>query len=224
VKGVVALMMNLAEAERDGSLRGEEVRGDDIFDIDAPVEVLVYLGVGIGVGFTHSGIVILFGEEARGPENDAGKAVVAVEELAEVFGRGLGRAVDVLGDGVVSSVIHAAGAPGGGMRASPKTLVVLVKMKRDTPAATALFEQIEGAGDVGVDEILAGVGGDVGLVERGGVEDGVHAGHDAADAGAVDDRAGVGGAGLSRMSSPRVHDRGRGGFGRGLRRDGRSCR
>ena len=41
------------------------------------------------------------------------------------------------GTGVTSSVIHAAGSPGGGVSARPKALVVLVNTKRPTPAATA---------------------------------------------------------------------------------------
>jgi hypothetical protein len=41
------------------------------------------------------------------------------------------------GTGVTSSVTQAAGAPEGGTRASPKTLVVLVKTKAPTPVAAA---------------------------------------------------------------------------------------
>ena len=40
------------------------------------------------------------------------------------------------GTGLTSSVIQAAGAPGGGTSARPNALVVLVKTKRPTPAAT----------------------------------------------------------------------------------------
>ena len=42
-----------------------------------------------------------------------------------------------LGTGVTASVTHAAGALTGGTRASPKTLVVLVKTKDPTPAVAA---------------------------------------------------------------------------------------
>jgi hypothetical protein len=41
------------------------------------------------------------------------------------------------GTGATSSVTHAAGASAGGARASPRTLVVLVKMNESTPAAAA---------------------------------------------------------------------------------------
>src|SRR3954463_2958417 len=41
------------------------------------------------------------------------------------------------GTGTTSSVIHAAGAPGGGTSARPNALVVLVNTNRPTPAATA---------------------------------------------------------------------------------------
>jgi hypothetical protein len=39
--------------------------------------------------------------------------------------------------GATSSVIHAAGSPGGGVRARPNVLVVLVKTKLPTPASAA---------------------------------------------------------------------------------------
>ena len=41
------------------------------------------------------------------------------------------------GSGTTSSVIHAAGCPGGGVNARPNVLVVLVNTKLCTPAATA---------------------------------------------------------------------------------------
>jgi hypothetical protein len=41
------------------------------------------------------------------------------------------------GTGTTSSVIHAAGAPRGGVRACPNVVVELVKTKAPTPAATA---------------------------------------------------------------------------------------
>src|SRR5689334_13786973 len=46
------------------------------------------------------------------------------------------------GTGVTSSVIHAAGAPGAGVSARPKVLVVLVNTKLPTPAATASWSSV----------------------------------------------------------------------------------
>ena len=88
-------------------------------------------------------------------------------------------------------MIHAAGAPAGGTSARPKTLVVLVKTNARTPACGGLLEQVQRAGDVGVDEVLARVGRDMRLVQRRGVEDRVHARHAAGDERAVGDRADV---------------------------------
>src|SRR5215472_17522814 len=47
-----------------------------------------------------------------------------------------------LGTGVTSSVIHAAGAPGPGVSARPKALVVLVNTKLSAPAATASSSRV----------------------------------------------------------------------------------
>src|SRR5690242_4967756 len=46
------------------------------------------------------------------------------------------------GTGVTSSVIHAAGAPGAGVSARPKALVVLVNTNLPTPAATASWSRV----------------------------------------------------------------------------------
>jgi hypothetical protein len=72
------------------------VGGDDVFDVGSSVEELVELEVGVVVGVAGGGMVVLLGEEAGGFQDDAGEVLVAVEELAEVLGCGLGDAVDVL--------------------------------------------------------------------------------------------------------------------------------
>ncbi len=95
------------------------------------------------------------------------------------------------GTGATSSVTHAAGSPAAGVRAEPKALVVLVKTKASTRAATACFEQRQRPRDVDVDEVLPGMGCDVGLVERRGVDDGAHPGHAVSREGTVGDRADV---------------------------------
>ena len=46
------------------------------------------------------------------------------------------------GSGTTSSVIHAAGASGGGVSARPNALVVLVKMNDRTPVATAYSSSV----------------------------------------------------------------------------------
>jgi hypothetical protein len=51
--------------------------------------------------------------------------MIAREQLAQILGSRLGDAI-FFGTAVTSSVIQAAGSPGGGTSASPNTLVVLV--------------------------------------------------------------------------------------------------
>ena len=74
------------------------------------------------------------------------------------------------GTGATSSVIQAAGAPGGGISASPNTLVVVVKTKALHAGRDRLLQQVERAGDVGVDEVLPRVGRDMRLVQGRGVQ------------------------------------------------------
>jgi hypothetical protein len=61
--------------------------------------------------------------------------------------------------------------------------------KRLDACRYGLFEQIERAGDVAVDEVLSAMGGDMRLVYRGSVEDRLHADHTTPDARAVGYRA-----------------------------------
>src|SRR5258708_840299 len=70
------------------------------------------------------------------------------------------------GIGVTSSVTHAAGAPGGGVSASPKVLVVLVKTNLPARAATAASSRCSGRDPVKFRRLPA-VGRE-GLLERTG--------------------------------------------------------
>ena len=69
--------------------------------------------------------------------------------------------------------------------------MVLVKTNDLDACRHSLFQQIERAGDVGIDEVLPAVGADMRLVQRGGVKDHLHASHATPDARAVGDRADV---------------------------------
>ena len=68
----------------------------------------------------------------------------------------------------------------------------IVKTNESTPRRRCLLQQVERTRDVDVDEVLARVSRDVRLVQRGRVEDGLHAGHATPHARAVGDRAYVG--------------------------------
>ena len=95
------------------------------------------------------------------------------------------------GIGRTSSVIQVAGAPGGGVSARPNALVVLVKTKRETPAATASSSRLSVPVTLVATNSAAVVRADVRLVQRRGVEHGVGAGDGLAHELAVGDRADV---------------------------------
>jgi hypothetical protein len=75
------------------------VGAHDVLEVDAAVEELVDLEVRVGVGGADVVAVVVLGEEARGAQDQARQPVVALDELAEVLGGGLGSAVDVVRDG-----------------------------------------------------------------------------------------------------------------------------
>ncbi len=167
----------------------------DILDIDTAEQELVRLHVVVGIGLAHRLVVVLLGEEPRGAQHDAGDALVAMEQLAKILGRSLGHTVDILRDR-----LHLLGHPCGG-RARGRDQRVAEHAggagvdERGDACVDRLFQKIERAGDVGVDEVLPAVSRDVGLVQRRGMEDGPRAAHATLHAGAVGDRADTGGEG-----------------------------
>ena len=130
------------------------------------------------------------------------------------------------GTGATSSVIHAAGAPGGGVSARPNALVVLVKTKRPTPAATASSSRFSVPVTFVSTNSCAAVGADVRLVQRRGVQDRVHAlARSARTHGAVGDRADhVGERRREHVEPDDVVALRRRGRARAPRRDGPRCR
>ena len=179
----------LPEADLAGAFKGEPVRLGHVLDVAAPVQELVHLDVRVGIAVADLVAVVALGEEAGGSKDQARQAVVPVGELAEVLRRRLRDAVDVARDGRDVLV-----DPGGGLaRARGERAPERARGAREDEAPHArghrLLEQVERAGDVRVDEVLPTVRADVRLVERGGMEDGLHAGHAAAHECAVGDRA-----------------------------------
>ena len=163
---------------------------DHVLDIDPAVQIFVGLGVLVGIGGARYGIVVRLGKEARHAQHDAGETLVAVKQLAQVLGGGLGDAIDVLGHRH-----HVFGDPGGGLaRGRDQRVAEYAGGAGVDEGADAgrdgLLQQVERAGDVGVDEVLPAVGGDVRLVQGGGVEHPLDAGRGAADRVAIRYRAG----------------------------------
>ena len=187
--GVVALMTYLPKPSPGRALRRGEMRVDDILDRDPAKQIFVRLGIIVGVSGARLRIVILLGKEARGPQHDCREPLVAVKQLAEILGRRLGDAVDVLGRGRDSLVDPgrgrarrrlqriAEGAGGAGHDESPDA------------SPRRRLDQDERPHDVRLDERRARMGSDMRLVQRRGVEDRVGAVDAARDAGAVGDRA-----------------------------------
>ena len=162
---------------------------DDVLEIDAAVQQLVDLDVQVVVGGADVVAVVGLGEEPRGPQDQARQPLVARDQLAQILGRGLGRAIDVAGDrGDILGDPGGRGVAGGRQRAAERA----GRAREDEPAGArrnGLFEQDERAGDVRRDELRAIVRADVGLVERRRVHDRVDAGQAAAHARTVGDRA-----------------------------------
>src|SRR6266404_7328957 len=147
----------------------------DIFDLDAPVEIFIYLNVIVRVGCPHSLVVVLFREKARRSEHDAGKPLVPMKQLAKILRCRLGHAIDVL-----RNRRDLLGDPGG--RSSSRQHQGVAKDagcaredKRPDTCRHRLFQQIERASDVGVDEVLPAMSGDMRLMQGGRMEDCLHA-------------------------------------------------
>ena len=130
------------------------MRAHHVLEVDAAVQQLVDLEVRVLVARADVVAVVGLGEEARGAQDQARQAVVAVDELAEVLGGGLRRAVDVARDR--RDVL---GDPRRGLaRRRGQRAPERARRAREHEAADArrdrLLEQVERAGDVRVHEVL----------------------------------------------------------------------
>jgi hypothetical protein len=99
----------LGKPQNGGAVFSEQMSTDDVFDIDAPVEVLVGFDVFIGERGCDLGVVIHFGEKSRCTQDHYGQALVPRNQLTQVLGRCLCHAIDVPRNG--SNVL---GDPRGG--------------------------------------------------------------------------------------------------------------
>jgi hypothetical protein len=88
-----------AKTDCGRALAGQQVRAHGIFEVDPAKQELIRPGVVVRVGLTRDLVVVSLREKSRGPEDDARQLLVPVEQLAKVLCRGLGDAIDVLGDG-----------------------------------------------------------------------------------------------------------------------------
>jgi hypothetical protein len=165
------------------------VGGHHVGQVGAAVQQLVDLEVEVLVGAAALGDVVGLGEEARRAQDQHGQPVVAVDELAEVLGGDLRRAVDVLGDGADVLV----DPRGGRARRRRQRAAERARRRREHERADAggdrLLEQVQRPGHVDVDEVPARVGSDMRLVQRRRVHDGVDARHRRAHHRPVRDRA-----------------------------------
>ncbi len=106
------------------------------------------------------------------------------------------------GAGATSSVTQAAGAPAGGIKASPKTLGGAREEERVDARLHSPLQEVERPRDVDVDEFPPEMSRDMGLVQRRRVEDRPYAGHATPHEGTVRDRADLGrGGGIEDVES-----------------------
>ena len=129
--------------------------------------------------------VVVLGKEPGGPQHDAGQSLIPVEQVTEVLGRDLRHAVDVLGNRGDVFGHPRGGSPGRWREGITKDARRAREDECPHPGRDRFLEEIERAGHVGVDELLPAVGGQVRLVQGGGVEDRLHAAHRAPNAIAV---------------------------------------
>src|SRR5215471_9922270 len=149
----------------------------DILEVHASVEKLVGLDVAIVVGLSRLGMVILFRKEARGSQHEAREPMLPMEELAQVFRRRLGDAIDVSGHGL-DLLCH------------PHRRAFRRRLKRATESAgragqdegahtsqRGLLQERERARDVGIHKALPAVRHDMGFMQGRRVQNGVDTCH-----------------------------------------------
>ncbi len=166
----------------------QQMRAHDVLNIGAAIEQFVHLQVGVLMRIPSLGKVVVFGEEARGAQHDARQAVQAMHQLAQVLGRDLGDAVDVLRDRR-----DRLGDPRGGRvdRRSQRMAEGAGRAReyeRAHVGGHGFFEQVQGTADVDIDEGLTQMRRDMRLVQRGGMQDRIDAMHRVRNECPIDDR------------------------------------
>ena len=163
---------------------------DHVLQVHPPVQELVRLDVRVRVTRPHVIGVVALGEEPRRAQHHHRQSAVAVQQLADVLGGGLGHAVDVARDrrGVLGDPRR--GRAGRGDQGPAEGAGRAGADEAGHPGRGGLLGQHQRAGDVGVDERLAVVGADMRLVQRRGVQHGADPAQAPPDQGAVGDRAG----------------------------------
>ena len=84
-----------AEPDRRRLFEREQMGGDDVLEVDSAVEQLVDLDVEVVVGFADLVAVVGLGKEPGGAQDQTRQPVVLPDQLTQILGGGLGRAVDV---------------------------------------------------------------------------------------------------------------------------------
>src|SRR5688572_11836128 len=155
----------------------ENVRIDGISEIEPAIQVFVDLEIEIVVLPPGFRIIVRFRKEPRRAEDDAGQIVRLEEQLAQIFGRLLGHPVDVPRNRRRLLIDPGGGlAAGRSQRAAEGTGRAAVNDSGDS-ALQRHLEKSQRSGDVGLDECMPRVRGDVRFVERGGVDDAIDAAH-----------------------------------------------
>ncbi len=144
--------------------------------------------VGIAEGCPCRRAVVWFGEEARTAQDDHGQTVAMRGKIAQRLGPRLGRAIDVF-----RTIRHSLGDPGGGIacaggQGASEGAGGGGEYEGADLGACGGAQQGQRAGDVGVDEILSAVGGDMGFVQCGGMDHAGRALHGPRDRRGIGDR------------------------------------
>lgn len=159
----------------------------NILDVSTSVQEFAYLHVVFGIALSRGSIVVFVGKKADRAQNQAGQALLPMNQLTQLLGRKLRDAVNVLRDRH-----HLFRDPR--RRLSCRWHERAAERARSTRVHKGLralrrggLEQIQSAADVRIDELLTRMCPDVGLVESGRMQDHADALHAVLDKSAVRD-------------------------------------
>jgi len=151
--------------------------GDDVLQVNSPVEELVRLGVVVSEVRPQFRIVVFLKGEPRSPQHETVKTVLPIEKLAQILGGRLRDTVDVL-----RNRSHLFRDPGRRLaHGRPKSVAEHAgragKNKTLHASPDSFLKQHEGALDVRLHEVRLRVRSHMRLVERRCVKNRSHSSH-----------------------------------------------
>ena len=153
------------------------MRAYHVRDIHPPVQKLIHFNVLIRIRLARLFPIVFFRKKTRGPQDQAGKPSLAMEQLAQILCRLLGYSINISGNWCYFFGYPCRWRSRRRSQCAAKSASRAGEDEAFRSREDGLFQKIECARDVGINKALPAVGDDVRFVQRGRVKHSIHPSH-----------------------------------------------